>query len=252
MNVRIIPCLLLKNQGLVKTLKFGKDTYVGDPINAIRIFNDKEVDELVFLDISATKENRSPKLSYIQQLASECFMPFAYGGGVTTIDHIKKLNSIGVEKVIINTAAFTDSEFINKAVKEFGSSTIVISIDVKKDFFGRYHIYTNGGSNKVSKSLKEIFELINEWQVGEVIVNSIDRDGTMNGYDEMLIKLATDTLDMPVVALGGAGKIEDFKNVIKNTSVLAVAAGSMFVFYGPHKAVLINYPTHEQIALINQ
>lgn len=252
MNVRIIPCLLLKNQGLIKTIKFNKETYVGDPINAIRIFNEKEVDELVFLDITATKEKRGPNLSYIQQLAGECFMPFAYGGGVTTIDHIKKLNSIGVEKVIINTAAFNDSEFINCAVKEFGSSTIVISIDVKKDFLGKYRVYTNGGSNKISKSLKEIFELINTWQVGEVIINSIDRDGMMCGYDEALIKLANDNLDMPVVALGGAGKIEDFKSIIKNTSVLAVAAGSMFVFYGPHKAVLINYPNSAQIAMINE
>jgi cyclase len=252
MNVRIIPCLLLKNQGLVKTIKFGKDTYIGDPINAIRIFNDKEVDELVFLDISATKEKRSPNMPYIQQLASECFMPFAYGGGVTCIDHIKKLNAIGVEKVIINTAAFSDIEFVINAVKEFGSSTIVISLDVKKDFFGKYHIYTHGGSKKYSKPLNEVFEMINHWQVGEVIINAMDRDGTMLGYDETLIKLATDTLDMPVVALGGAGKIEDFRSVIENTSVLAVAAGSMFVFYGPHKAVLINYPTPEQIALINQ
>lgn len=252
MNFRIIPCLLLRNQGLVKTIKFKKEIYIGDPINAIRIFNDKEVDELVFLDILATREKRPPNLEYIKKLAGECFMPFAYGGGITNIDQIAELNAIGVEKIIVNSIAFSDASFVKRAVERFGSSTIVISIDVKKDFFGKYHVYTHGGTKKVSISLKEILNKINEWQVGEVIVNSIDKDGTMQGYDEFLIKLVTDVLDMPVIALGGAGVIKDFQSVIMNAGASAVAAGSFFVFYGPHKAVLINYPTNEQIKSINQ
>lgn len=252
MNFRIIPCLLLRNQGLVKTIKFKKEIYIGDPINAIRIFNDKEVDELVFLDILATREKRPPNLEYIKKLAGECFMPFAYGGGITNIDQIAELNAIGVEKIIVNSIAFSDASFVKQAVERFGSSTIVISIDVKKDFFGKYHVYTHGGTKKISISLKEILNKINEWQVGEVIVNSIDKDGTMQGYDEFLIKLVTDVLDMPVIALGGAGVIKDFQSVIMNAGASAVAAGSFFVFYGPHKAVLINYPTNEQIKSINQ
>jgi cyclase len=252
MNARVIPCLLLKNEGLIKTVKFNKEIYIGDPINAIRIFNDKEVDELVFLDIEASKEGREPNFKYIEQLAGECFMPFAYGGGVSKLSHIRSLNALGVEKVIINTAAFKTENFIYEAVESFGSSTIVISIDLKKDIFGKYCVYTHSGKKKVSKNLKEIFNLINSWQVGEVIINSIDRDGTMKGYDEVLIKMATDILDMPVVALGGAGSLEDFKSVIKNSSASAVAAGSFFVFYGPHKAVLINYPSAQEINVINQ
>lgn len=252
MNFRIIPCLLLKHQGLVKTVKFSKETYIGDPINAIRIFNEKEVDELVFLDILATKENRGPDLEYIKHLAGECFMPFAYGGGISSLEQIGELNAIGVEKVIINSAAFNSSDLINNAVERFGSSTIVISIDIKKDFFGNYHVYINGGAKKIALSLKEVLHKINEWQVGEVIVNSIDRDGMMKGYDEALIKYVTDILDMPVIALGGAGTINDFKSVVNYAGASAVAAGSFFVFYGPYKAVLINYPTLQQIKEINK
>jgi cyclase len=247
MDVRVIPCLLLKNQGLVKTIKFKKDIYIGDPINAIKIFNDKEVDELVFLDIMASKENRPPNMGFIKDLAGECFMPFAYGGGISTLDQIGELNSIGVEKVIINSAAFSKPGFIEQAVDRFGSSTIVISIDVKKDLFGDYTIMTNGNTIKVRGKFNEILQKINDWRVGEVIVNSIDRDGTMQGYDEVLIKKSTEILDMPVVALGGAGSIQHFKNIIDKGGVLAVAAGSLFVFYGPHKAVLIQYPSKDEL-----
>lgn len=243
MSIRVIPSLLLSGQGLVKTVKFNKQTYIGDPINAIRIFNDKEVDELVFLDILATKEDREPNYEFIAKLAGECFMPLAYGGGIKSIEQIRKLNSIGVEKIIINTSAFLNPNFIKTAVDTFGSSTIVISLDVKKDFWGNYRVYTTKGTDKVNESLSQILQKINDWDVGEVIVNSIDRDGTMIGYDEALLRQITDVLTMPVVALGGAGKIEHLKSVIKNANVSAVAAGSLFVFYGSHKAVLINYPS---------
>jgi cyclase len=242
MSIRVIPCLLLKNQGLVKTVKFKNEIYVGDPINAIRIFNDKEVDELVFLDILASKENRNPNIAYISNLASECFMPFAYGGGITTLDQIAELNSIGVEKVIINSAAFLDETFIPKAVERFGTSSIVLSLDFKKDLFGNYNAYL---------SFKEILTKVNQWQVGEVIINCIEKDGVMNGYDEVLIKKASSELDMPLVALGGAGTLEHMKSAVSNAGASAVAAGSFFVFYGPHKAVLINYPSIEQLNVLN-
>lgn len=251
MNARIIPCLLLSGQGLVKTTKFKKGVYVGDPINAVRIFNEKEVDELVFLDISATKEHRDPDYSYITKLAGECFMPFAYGGGISTLDQIRKLNACGVEKVVINSAAFADPDFVSNAVKSFGSSSIVLSIDVKKDFWGAYKIFTHSGTRPIKENFKDVLSLINKWEVGEVIINSIDCDGIMRGYDLPLIKQATSVLDMPVVALGGAGNVEDIKKVIKECDASAAAAGSLFVFYGPHKAVLINYLTQDQIDEIN-
>lgn len=251
MSIRVIPCLLLKNQGLVKTVKFKNEIYVGDPINAIRIFNDKEVDELVFLDILASKENRNPNIACISNLASECFMPFAYGGGITTLNQIAELNSIGVEKVIINSAAFLDETFIPKAVERFGTSSIVLSLDFKKDIFGNYNAYILGGSKKVNLSFKEILTKVNQWQVGEVIINCIEKDGVMNGYDEVLIKKASSELDMPLVALGGAGTLEHMKSAVSNAGASAVAAGSFFVFYGPHKAVLINYPSIEQLNVLN-
>jgi cyclase len=252
MSIRVIPCLLLKNQGLVKTINFKGDKYVGDPINAIRIFNDKEVDELVFLDILASKEKRGPNMTYVKALASECFMPFAYGGGITTLDQIAELNSIGVEKVIINSAAFLQDNFIVQAVERFGTSSIVLSLDFKKDFFGNYNAYILGGSKKINYSFKDILAKVNEWQVGEVIVNSIEKDGTMKGYDEILINKISSVVDMPIVALGGAGSIEHMKTVVDNAGASAVAAGSLFVFYGPHNAVLINYPSIKQLDLLNK
>lgn len=242
MNIRIIPCLLLKNQSLVKTIKFKNEIYVGDPINAVRIFNDKEVDELVILDISATKEKRGPNFKYIKSLASECFMPFAYGGGITNLEQIAHLNTIGVEKVIINSQTFIEETFIINAVKHFGSSSIVVSIDVKKDIWGNYIVYHSGGSKKTNYSFKEILHKLNEWEVGEVILNSIDRDGMMVGYDKNLIKKTSEVLNMPLIALGGASSLENMREVVMDSGASAAAAGSLFVFYGKFNAVLINYP----------
>jgi cyclase len=252
MSVRVIPCLLLKNNSLVKTIKFKNETYIGDPINAIRIFNDKEVDELVILDISASRENKNPNYELIMSLASECFMPFSYGGGVNSIDQIEKLNSIGVEKVIINSAAFENEQFIIDAVKKFGQSSIVLSIDVKRDLFGNYSAYILGGTKKIKYSFLEILKKANEWQVGEVIINCINRDGEMKGYDEQLLELAVKNLNMPLVALGGAGSFSHLESLIRNTNISAVAAGSLFVYYGPHKAVLINYPSQAKLKDLNK
>lgn len=249
MRARVIPTLLLKNKGLVKTIKFKNDQYIGDPINAIKIFNDKEVDELVFLDIQASKENRSPNFKYIELLAGECFMPLAYGGGVNTLNHISELNMIGVEKVIINSAGLQNPTFIKQAVDRFGSSSIVVSLDVKKNFWGKPALYTHGGSQLVNKGLFEMVELINKLNVGEIIINSIDHDGVMLGYNLELIKKVSSMVDMPVVALGGAGKMVHLKEALQ-AGASAVAAGSMFVFYGPNKAVLINYPSQQELGLL--
>ncbi len=242
LKIRVIPCLLLRDEGLVKTIKFKNPVYVGDPINAIKIFNDKEVDELVFLDIDATRQNREPNFKVIEEIASECFMPLAYGGGIKTIGHIRQILKLGVEKVIINSAALTQPSFIKEASDAFGSSTIVVSIDFKKNWRGNYEVYTHNGKNKTKKGPVAIAKKMEEEGAGEILLNAIDRDGVMKGYDLNLLNSVTQELTIPVVCSGGAGKIEDFGAAVHDGGASAVAAGSLFVFHGPHKAVLINYP----------
>lgn len=243
---RVIPVLLLQNDGLVKTTKFKDPKYVGDPINAIKIFNDKEVDELVFLDIEASKGKRSIDYELISNIASECFMPLCYGGGIKDIESIRKILQLGVEKIAINSYAFENPDLIKEAALLFGTSTIVISIDVKKNIFGKYEIWTNGGTKKIKTGLNEAILNMEQLGAGEILINSIDKDGTMLGYDCKLIEQVSKLVSIPVVAAGGAGKILDFKNAI-NSGASAVAAGSMFVFHGKHKAVLITYPSRKEI-----
>jgi cyclase len=243
---RVIPVLLLQNNGLVKTTKFKDPKYIGDPINAIKIFNDKEVDELVFLDIEASKGKRSIDYELISNIASECFMPLCYGGGIKDIESIRKILQLGVEKIAINSYAFENPDLIKEAALLFGTSTIVISIDVKKNIFGKYEIWTNGGTKKIKTGLNEAILNMEQLGAGEILINSIDKDGTMLGYDCKLIEQVSKLVSIPVVAAGGAGKILDFKNAI-NSGASAVAAGSMFVFHGKHKAVLITYPSRKEI-----
>jgi len=243
---RVIPVLLLQNDGLVKTTKFKDPKYIGDPINAIKIFNDKEVDELVFLDIEASKGKRSIDYELISNIASECFMPLCYGGGIKDIESIRKILQLGVEKIAINSYAFENPDLIKEAALLFGTSTIVISIDVKKNIFGKYEIWTNGGTKKIKTGLNEAILNMEQLGAGEILINSIDKDGTMLGYDCKLIEQVSKLVSIPVVAAGGAGKILDFKNAI-NSGASAVAAGSMFVFHGKHKAVLITYPSRKEI-----
>lgn len=250
LNVRTIPCLLLKNSGLVKTVRFNKTTYIGDPINAVRIFNDKEVDELTFLDISASLEKRKPNLKILNEIASECFMPLSYGGGISSIDDIKDVLNQGVEKVIINTAACENPQFIKSAAQIYGNSTIVVSIDVKKNMFGKYNVYTLSGNKKTKHDIIEYAVQMEEAGAGEILLNSIDRDGTMTGYDIELIKSVTELLSIPVIACGGAGTYLHFKEAVVNGGASAVAAGSMFVYQGPHKAVLISYPDQKELKQI--
>ncbi|MHC1703825.1 MAG: AglZ/HisF2 family acetamidino modification protein [Tenuifilaceae bacterium] len=245
---RIIPCLLLRNNGLVKTISFKESVYVGDPINAVKIFNEKEVDELFFLDIDATKAKKEPPYQLIQNLASECFMPFAYGGGINSLSQIERIIKSGAEKVIINSNAFLNKNFIKEAVNQFGSSTIAVSIDVKKEFLRGYNVYIKGGTQSTGVNpIKYAIEM-EQQGVGEILINSIDKDGTMEGFDIELIKSVSQAVSVPVIACGGAGSMNDFKEAFKNGSAAAVAAGSFFVFHGKRRAVLITYPSYAEIS----
>lgn len=244
---RVIPCLLIKGNGLYKTINFKNPKYLGDPINTVSIFNEKCVDELIFLDITATNDNKNPNIELIKKLASESFMPVGYGGGITTVDQVKEILNIGIEKVIINTAAIKNPDFVNKASQFAGSQSIVVSIDIKKNFFGNYIVYTNAGTVNTKKNPLDVAKQMVAAGAGELIINSIDNDGMMNGYDIKLTRQIADNVDVPVVSCGGAADLVDLQKVVREGHASAVAAGSMFVYYGPHKAVLITYPTEEQL-----
>ncbi len=247
MNIRTIPVLLLKEFGLVKTTKFKKPKYLGDPINIIKIFNDKEVDELILLDINATKKNTPPQYELIAEIASECFMPLCYGGGIRNLDTIKTILSLGVEKIAINSYAIENPQFIGIASEYVGSQTIVVSIDVKKNLLGKYEVYTKNGTQSAKLDPVTFAIQVEELGAGEIFLNSIDRDGTMKGYDVNLISKISRSVSIPVIACGGAGKLNDFSEAVKTGGASAVAAGSFFVFHGPHRAVLINVPSNKEL-----
>jgi cyclase len=233
------------NNGLVKSEKFKNYRYIGDPINAVNLFNELKVDELCFLDIDATKEGRLIDLNLLKRIADEASMPFAAGGGIQTIDNIRNIIKIGAEKVVISSFAIYSPEFIKEAALEFGSSTISVCIDVKKNVFGKYRIYIKNGKINTDLSPIEFAKKMEEYGAGEIIVNSIECDGTMGGYELTLVRLISEAITIPVVALGGAGKIEDFKEVVEQSFASAVAAGSFFIYKGARRAVLINYPGNE-------
>ena len=236
-RVRVIPVLLLKDKGLVKSVKFKNYRYIGDPINAVKIFNDLYADELVFLDINATKENRSISVDFVKEIGDESNMPFAVGGGIQSIEKIKELINAGAEKVIINSHAVLFPEFISDASKTFGSSTVVVSIDVKKNIFGKYRVYIKGGSKSTNYDPIEFARLMEKNGAGEIIINSIEKDGLMTGYDLKLIDLVSRSVNIPVIAVGGAGELEHLKLAI-NANASAVAAGSLFVYHGSRKGCL--------------
>ena len=245
--IRVIPCLLLSGRGLVKTVRFQNPSYVGDPINAVKIFNEKEVDELIFLAIDAARNNTGPRLSNISQIADECFMPLCYGGGIRSMEVIRELFSIGVEKVAINSYAVENPSFIKEASLDFGSQSIIVAMDVCRNTKGRHELYTHGGTKLAKVDPVEQAVKMQQMGCGELFINSIDRDGTMSGYDIDIIRNISEAVSIPVIACGGAGKLEDFVKAVKEGGASAVAAGSLFVFQGKHKAVLLTYPEAQQI-----
>ncbi len=247
LRTRVIPCLLLRNRGLVKTVGFKNATYVGDPINTVRIYNEKEIDELIFLDITASIEGKEPQFQLIAQIASECFMPFAYGGGIRSIDDIARILHGGAEKVALNTAAWERPELITEAAKRFGSQAVVASIDVKKRWHGGYAVYRRGGQERVAGDPAALAVRLEELGAGEILLTSIDRDGTMDGYDLDLIRRVSAATSVPVVASGGAGSVSDFGRAVNEGGASAVAAGSMVVYQGRNRAVLINFPSQAEL-----
>jgi cyclase len=239
---RVIPVLLLKGAGLVKTVRFKDPKYVGDPRNAVKIFNEKEVDELVILDIKATTEARRPQFELIREIVSEAFMPVAYGGGIRTLEDAGTILSLGVEKIVLNSYAVENPSFVREASASLGAQSVVVCLDVRKSLLGKYEVYGHGGSRRGKVHPVTFARTMEEMGAGELIVNSIDRDGTMAGYDLELVKGVAGAVSVPVIACGGAGIVEDFEKAVTLAGASAVAAGSMFVFHGRHRAVLISYP----------
>jgi cyclase len=241
--IRVIPILLLKDEALVKGVKFKSHNYIGDPINAVKIFNEKEVDEIVLLDISSYKNGINFQL--IEEIASELFVPLSYGGGINSTSQISKLFNLGVEKVILGTAAHTHPELISQAASMFGSQSIVVSIDVKKNIFGKYSVYVENGKKNINIDPIDYAKKMEHLGAGELNLNSIDREGTGQGFDSILIQKISNLISIPLVVSGGARHIQDFYQIVESANLTAVAAGNLFVYYGKYKAVLITYPKIE-------
>lgn len=244
---RLIPCMLLNHGDLVKTVRFKEPNYLGDPINAMKIFNEKCVDELCVQDISASKEGRGPDFDLLQDMAEEAFMPLSYGGGITTVEEAARLFHIGFEKVILNTAFFEDPELITRISERFGAQSVTVSLDVKQDLFKRYRCFTKDGTVSTGQTPQDAARRAQELGAGEILLNSIDRDGMMQGYDLKLIHSVAQELTIPLIACGGAKDASDMKKALEEGGAHAVAAGSMFVYWGPLKAVLINAPAEEEL-----
>lgn len=244
---RIIPCLLVKNKGLVKTVNFKNPKYVGDPINAVRIFNEKEVDELIVLDIDATLENRGPDYNMVENLAAECRMPLCYGGGITTSDQVQKIIQLGVEKVAVSSAAIEKINLVTETAECMGKQSVVVVLDVKKNISGdKYEVWTHSGSVNTGKCPSECATQMERLGAGEIVINSIDNDGLMKGYDFALVEKIRESIRVPLTLLGGAGSLQDIGQLIQKYGAIGAAAGSLFVFKGVYRAVLINYPNRKE------
>jgi cyclase len=239
---RVIPCLQLLDDSLVKTIQFTNPAYIGDPINTVRIFNELEVDELCFLDIRATVQNREPHIDLLRQIADECFMPLSYGGGIKTFETAQKILSAGFEKIVINTAAYNDPQLITKLSEHFGAQSLIGSIDVRKNIWGKYQVYVHDGTQKIAIDAIEWALKLEQLGVGELLVTSMDKDGTWTGYDTEIIKKISKSVKVPVIANGGAGEFEHIKDVINKAEASAVGLGSMVVFQKKGMGVLINFP----------
>lgn len=242
LRVRVIPCLLLFKNGLYKTVRFRNPGYVGDPINAIKIFNEKEVDELIVLDITASSENRSPNFKLISSIASECFMPLSYGGGVRSFDDVAKVLEIGVEKISLNTSLYENPGLVQETAKAFGTQCIIASIDVKKNFLGRWQVFVSRGTKNTGKDPVEYARRAEDLGAGEILLTSIDREGTWDGYDVDLVQRVSAAVSVPVIANGGAGNVGHLGEVVKRGHASALALGSMVVYQKKGLGVLINFP----------
>lgn len=249
---RIIPVLMLDGSKLVKTVNFEKPSYIGDPRNALKIFNEKEVDELCILNISSNRQITGPNYDLIKEMVSEGFMPISYGGGITSLDQVKKLFSLGIEKVIINSSAHDDLSIISEASKIYGDQSIITSLDIKRKqtLFGKeknYSVFSNSGKEFKSNDLIGTIEKMISNGSGEILINNIDNDGTMSGMDNDIIKQIVSKVEVPIIACGGIGSLEHIKESLRETRVSAIAVGSLFVYHGKHKAVLINYPDSQTL-----
>lgn len=243
---RVIPVLLIKNKGLVKSVKFSDYKYVGDPINAVRIFNEKKVDELMMIDIDATSNLEPPDFEMIKLWASECRMPLCYGGGIKTLDDAKKIFALGVEKIALSSGAVSNPLLIKQISDKVGSQSVVVVLDVKKNYFGKYEICTHNAKKTAKVNFFDFIQKLQKLGVGEIIINSIDRDGLMKGYDISLAKKVREKISIPITILGGAGNYEDIKQLVNEFKIIGAGAGSLFVFKGKYKAVLINYLSDDQ------
>lgn len=251
-RARVIPCLLVRDGGLVKTRRFGDDKYVGDPVNAVRIFNEKEVDELIVVDIDATTQGREPDYAMIENLAAECRMPLCYGGGISTVEQAKRIMSLGVEKVSLSAAAIARPQLVGEIAAQVGNQSVVVVLDVKKKLLGGYRAFTRNGKVEAKISPVQFARQMEELGAGEIVLNMIDHDGMMNGYDLTIASQIRDATRLPLTLLGGAGSLVHLQDAVQRLGTIGLAAGSLFVFRGQYRAVLINYPTHAERAALQQ
>jgi cyclase len=247
LKTRIIPCLLLKNWGIEKSIRFREFVYIGSPINAVRVFNGRNVDELILVDIIATRENRAPPVDFVSQIAEEACMPLTVGGGIKTVDDVSAMLRAGADRVVINSHAISHPELIRDAADVFGSQCIVVSIDAKRHADGSYEVMTHNGSQPTGREPLEYAKAMQDVGAGEILLNSIDRDGTMEGFDIPLIRRVADALTIPLIACGGAGSVKDLAEAVELGHASAVAAGAFFLFYGKRRTVLITYPTDQEL-----
>lgn len=240
---RLIPCLLVQSGGLCKTVRFKQPTYLGDPVNAVKIFSDKEADEIAVIDIAATPSGLGPDFELISHLAAQAFMPVCYGGGVTTLEQMERLFTLGVEKVLLSTSAHANPSLVESAARHFGNQSVVVCLDCRKPFLSsRYALYADRGRRRLGEPLIDAARRFEALGAGEIVLNNIDRDGTMQGYDHDLLATVTSALSIPVIALGGANSLDDMRQALHRSGAAGAAAGSLFSFRWPERAVLINYP----------
>lgn len=249
LQTRVIPCLLLIDDGLFKTVRFSNPSYIGDPVNTVRIFNELEVDEICFLDIRATRDKKPLQLELLHHISDECFCPLSYGGGIDSLAKAQQVFSIGFEKVIINTAAYRNPQLITEIARQYGNQAVVVSMDVKKNVWGKYKVWVNGGTEKTDQDPVSWAKQMEKLGAGELLLTSIDREGSWSGLDTALIRQVADAVSIPVVAQGGAGEVAHIAEAVHQGAASAVALGSMVVYQKKGMGVLVNFPDRRQLEL---